>query len=108
MDRQDDGASPEKNRLPLNMEGVFLSAPPMAVACHCRGPQNGDPVCPCEMRHVQIVNGRYMKIVDLGPAPSEEERKRRKKLSPWGQSLLKEINEAVANRRLMRRTSDEG
>lgn len=37
-------------------------------ACHCVGPQNGQPLCPCQMRNVQIVDGRYVQITDLGPA----------------------------------------
>ncbi len=28
------------------------------IACGCVGPQNGDPVCPCQMRNVTIVNGK--------------------------------------------------
>lgn len=39
-------------------------------ACHCMGPQSGEPVCPCQMRGVQIVNGRYVRTQDLGPAPA--------------------------------------
>lgn len=36
--------------------------------CFCRGPQNGEPRCPCAMRNVQIVNGRYVQPAqDLGP-----------------------------------------
>lgn len=38
-------------------------------ACHCVGPQNGAPVCPCRMESVAIVDGRYVEIKDLGPAP---------------------------------------
>ena len=36
--------------------------------CFCIGPQNGDPVCPCRMRNVKIIDGRYKEILDLGPA----------------------------------------
>ena len=43
---------------------------PMVNACNCRGPQDGDPVCPCMMAGVQIVNGRYVKTQDLGPVPA--------------------------------------
>lgn len=76
----------------LDMAGISITCTsPMSVSCHCRGPQGGDPCCPCEMRHVQIVLGRYVKIVDLGPAPSEEERKKRKELSPWVQSVMSEL-----------------
>lgn len=37
--------------------------------CFCIGPQNGQPVCPCRMRDVQIQSGRYVEVVDRGPAP---------------------------------------
>ena len=38
-----------------------------ARACCWRGPQNGQPLCPCMMRNVRVVNGRYIKTEDLGP-----------------------------------------
>jgi len=38
--------------------------------CNCIGPQNGDPVCPCQMRSVSIRDGRYVMERDLGPAPT--------------------------------------
>lgn len=38
--------------------------------CNCIGPQNGQPLCPCQMAGVVIKNGRYvMPERDLGPAP---------------------------------------
>lgn len=37
--------------------------------CFCVGPQNGEPLCPCRMRSVRIVDGRYVQTIDLGPAP---------------------------------------
>jgi hypothetical protein len=37
-------------------------------ACNCIGPQNGQPACPCAMRNVRIVDGRWVRIEDLGPA----------------------------------------
>jgi hypothetical protein len=37
--------------------------------CGCIGPQNGQPLCPCQMRGVQIKDGRYVRIQDLGPVP---------------------------------------
>lgn len=40
--------------------------------CGCIGPQEGAPLCPCRMRNVQIVNGRYVETIDLGPAPKGE------------------------------------
>ena len=39
-------------------------------ACNCMGPQNGEPLCPCMMKDVKIIDGRYVKTEDLGPAPS--------------------------------------
>jgi hypothetical protein len=36
-------------------------------ACHCIGPQNGQPVCPCSMQSVTVENGRYVQVNDLGP-----------------------------------------
>lgn len=35
--------------------------------CGCVGPQNGQPLCPCRMRGVQVINGRYVEVRDLGP-----------------------------------------
>jgi hypothetical protein len=36
-------------------------------ACNCIGPQNGEPLCPCQMRGVTIKDGRYQRVEDLGP-----------------------------------------
>lgn len=36
-------------------------------SCNCIGPQNGQPLCPCMMRGVTQVDGRYIKTQDLGP-----------------------------------------
>lgn len=38
-----------------------------ASACNCIGPQDGQPLCPCQMRGVEIVEGRYVRVTDLGP-----------------------------------------
>ena len=35
-------------------------------ACGCMGPQNGEPVCPCAMKYVKIVDGHYIQVTDLG------------------------------------------
>lgn len=43
-------------------------------ACFCIGPQNGEPLCPCQMRGVQIINGRYVKVKDLGPVLPDGDR----------------------------------
>jgi len=45
---------------------------PDACACMCVGPQNGEPVCPCRMRNVVVINGRYKEITDLGQADMGE------------------------------------
>ena len=37
------------------------------LSCNCVGPQNGQPLCPCQMRNVKIVGGRYIQTIDLGP-----------------------------------------
>lgn len=39
-------------------------------ACFCLGPQPGQPLCPCRMRDVKVINGRYVETKDLGPAPN--------------------------------------
>lgn len=44
-----------------------------AQPCGCIGPQNGDPVCPCQMRSVRIVDGRYVRTIDLGPVPASKQ-----------------------------------
>lgn len=39
-------------------------------SCFCRGPQNGEPLCPCRMRDVIERGGRWIKVereLDLGP-----------------------------------------
>jgi hypothetical protein len=39
-----------------------------AHACHCVGPQNGEPLCPCMMRGVTKKDGRWIiPEKDLGP-----------------------------------------
>lgn len=45
------------------------------LACNCVGPQPGQPVCPCQMRNVQIRDGRYVIIRDLGPVLPEQDEK---------------------------------
>lgn len=30
-------------------------------ACCCVGPQNGEPLCPCQMRTLVVKNGRYVR-----------------------------------------------
>ena len=45
-----------------------------ARPCHCVGPQNGQPFCPCEMQRVAVVDGRYVK--DMGPAARSDSEER--------------------------------
>ncbi len=54
--------------------GYFISktSPDFHQPCNCIGPQNGEPACPCAMRHVKIVDGRYVQVNDLGPAPAAQ------------------------------------
>lgn len=40
-------------------------------ACFCTGPRDGQPLCPCQMHGVQNINGRLVRVIDLGAAPSE-------------------------------------
>lgn len=57
----------------LRAEGAKLLRPlnePDTQACFCTGPRPGEPVCPCMMRSVKVIDGRYMRITDLGPAPN--------------------------------------
>ena len=39
--------------------------------CNCVGPKRGEPLCPCEMQDVKIINGRYVRTVDLGPVTDD-------------------------------------
>lgn len=47
----------------------YRALDPHATICNCIGPQSGQPLCPCAMRGVQIIDGRYVQVKDLGPAP---------------------------------------
>lgn len=41
----------------------WLSKPaPMDLPCGCMGPMGGQPVCPCAMARVEVVDGKYYKI----------------------------------------------
>lgn len=45
---------------------------PVAQPCDCIGPQNGQPLCPCQMKGVTVKDGRYVLVRDLGPAPARQ------------------------------------
>lgn len=49
------------------MPTVYHTSGYDAHACNCIGPQNGQPRCPCLMRGVKVIDGRYVQILDLGP-----------------------------------------
>lgn len=53
------------------LKGLTKPLEAASVACCCSGPQGNQPVCPCQMRSVQIIDGRYVRVVDLGPAPTK-------------------------------------
>jgi hypothetical protein len=38
-----------------------------ATACGCVGPQNGEPQCPCRMRGLRQLDGRWVEVIDHGP-----------------------------------------
>jgi hypothetical protein len=56
------------DNLPKIKPGEASSA--TSFACGCIGPQNGQPLCPCQMRSITIKDGRYVRIQDFGPAPT--------------------------------------
>jgi hypothetical protein len=60
--------------LELQLAKLRQCQPSQALGpCGCIGPQNGQPACPCQMRNVVILNGRYVRTTDLGPAPINEQ-----------------------------------
>ena len=60
---------PLERRIVRLLEEKWQPQCPPVQSCGCIGPQNGQPVCPCQMAGVTIENGRYVRRVDLGPAP---------------------------------------
>ena len=44
---------------------------PTSHQCFCIGPQGGQPLCPCRMRNTDVVDGRYVEVIDHGPADHE-------------------------------------
>lgn len=49
------------------MVNAYTATGSFGHACNCIGPQNGDPLCPCQMRSVVRRDGRYVQERDLGP-----------------------------------------
>lgn len=64
LDPKDKPASEELIKM-NSIENMDLES----YSCGCIGPQNGEPLCPCQMRGVKIQNGRYVKTIDYGPIP---------------------------------------
>lgn len=62
-----------------------------ARACGCIGPQNGQPRCPCMMRGMRQINGRWVEVIDHGPVKAGEE-------FDWGTAklMLENINKTSA------------
>ena len=52
--------------------GIATSPSKPMHACHCVGPQNGQPLCPCRMGSVSVRDGRYVEVIDHGPAPKDD------------------------------------
>lgn len=49
------------------MNAYGVNGGPAGFSCNCIGPKPGEPVCPCRMRNVKVINGRYVEQNDLGP-----------------------------------------
>ena len=55
------------------MNNSNFSSSDYAWASNCKGPQNGETLCPCRMKDIIIRNGRYIqKERDLGPVRNSE------------------------------------
>lgn len=46
-----------------------IPANPSTRACNCVGPRPGEPVCPCRMGSLTVRDGRWVQVIDYGPAP---------------------------------------
>lgn len=60
-------------RLGVNQPAWPSTRADQVYQCGCIGPQDGAPVCPCRMRSLRIQHGRYVEIIDHGPAPSTDD-----------------------------------
>lgn len=72
--------------------------------CFCIGPQNGEPVCPCLMKEVQIQDGRYVMpkrdlgpVVPVGSTPADAIKAARRKAFDEAIALLPQLNRPKAN-----------
>lgn len=57
----------------FNNNSWFPRANTESHPCGCVVPQNGQPLCPCQMRSVEIRDGRYVRVQDLGPVAEAHE-----------------------------------
>lgn len=56
----------------MKATGAFGKADETVTMCNCIGPQNGQPLCPCQMRGVIQRDGRWIATErDLGPVKPE-------------------------------------
>lgn len=42
-------------------------------ACNCVSPKNGQPLCPCAMSGVRVIDGEYVRIEKLGKVKNYED-----------------------------------
>lgn len=49
-------------------------------ACFCTGPKPGMPACPCRMRNMTKVEGRWVEMIDHGPV---QERSLAERIKSW-------------------------
>jgi hypothetical protein len=62
-----------KRRTDLDLQAPVNKLNGWTHACFCVGPKNGEPLCRCRMKNVQIKDGRYIEILDHGPAPDTKQ-----------------------------------
>lgn len=77
------------------MSAQFVVGTAGGHVCNCIGPQNGDPVCPCMMRSVRVVDDRYVKIDDLGPVSRKPRKETREEEIARLEKRLEELRGAV-------------
>lgn len=49
---------------------------PVAQPCNCIGPQNGQPLCPCQMKGVTVKDGRHERHGSRPHRPARRNRRR--------------------------------
>jgi len=52
----------------MNKAYELKTSPSGSHACNCIGPQAGKPLCPCRMKNLRVVDGRYVEVIDHGLA----------------------------------------